>query len=148
MALDGELLRSSLELVASRQARITPRFYEILFERYPQAQALFGRNSRDAQAQMLQDAIVAVVDHVDDADWLASTLHAMGRKHYEYGVTREMYPWVGESLLATLAEIAGGDWTPAIERAWADAFGAIRDLMLAGSDAAAAERRPAAAGGS
>jgi hemoglobin-like flavoprotein len=141
MALDGELLRSSLELVVSRQPEITPRFYEILFARYPQTRELFGRNSRAAQAQMLQDAIVAVVDHVEDAAWLTSTLHAMGRKHHDYGVTREMYPYVGESLIATLAEIAGDDWTPAIERAWVDAFGAIRDLMLAGTDAAAAESR-------
>ncbi len=138
MALNGELLRSSLELVVERQPQITPRFYEILFERYPQARALFGRNTAEAQQQMLQEAIVAVVDHVDDAEWLASTLRAMGRKHVEYGVTAEMYPWVGESLIATLAEIAGPHWTPAIQQAWTDAFGAIQGLMLSGADEVAA----------
>jgi hemoglobin-like flavoprotein len=134
VSLDAERLRSSLELVLERQPAITPRFYEILFERYPQVRPLFGRNSSDAQAKMLQEAIVAVVDHVDDAEWLTSTLGAMGRKHVDYGVTPEMYGWVADSLLSTLAEIAGPDWTPEIEAAWKGALGAIRDLMLAGTE--------------
>jgi hemoglobin-like flavoprotein len=133
--LNGELLRTSLELVLERQPEITPRFYEILFARYPQVQPLFGLNSSERQAKMLQEAIVAVVDHVDDATWLASTLGGMGRQHVGYGVRPEMYAYVGECLLATLAEIAGSAWTPAVERAWTDAFGAIRDLMLAGAAA-------------
>ncbi|MCW5892216.1 MAG: flavohemoprotein [bacterium] len=133
MALNAALLQSSLELVVSRRPEITPRFYEILFTRHPEARALFGRNSADAQAQMLQDAIVAVIDHVEDAAWLTSTLGAMGRKHVEYGVTNDMYPWVGDALVATLAEIAGTDWTPAMQAAWTEAFVAIQALMLAGA---------------
>lgn len=133
MALNRELLLSSLELVAAREPVITARFYRILFARYPQVEPLFGRNSRTQQQQMLQEAIVAVVDHADDATWLTQTLHGMGRKHISYGVTAEMYPWVGECLLATLAEIAGDDWTPEVETAWADAYGAISGLMLQGA---------------
>ncbi len=32
----------------------------------------------------------------------------MGAKHLDYGVTNEMYDWVGECLVATLAEVADG----------------------------------------
>jgi hemoglobin-like flavoprotein len=116
---------------------ITKRFYEILFSRYPQAQPLFGRNSGDRQQKMLQDAIVAVVDHVEDASWLKETLTAMGAKHVDYGVTREMYDWVGDSLLTTLGEIAGSEWTPEVKKAWADAYSAISGLMLEGAARAA-----------
>ena len=133
MTLNAALLRQSLEIVVARQPEITPRFYEILFERYPQAAPLFGRNSRQNQARMLQDAIVAVVDHVEDAEWLTTTLHAMGKKHVDYGVKDEMYPWVGEALLATLEEHAGDAWSPEVATAWADAYGAISGLMIAGS---------------
>jgi len=133
MSLNAALLRSSLELVVSRQPSITPRFYEILFERYPKAKPLFGRNSEVKQQKMLQDAIVAVVDHVEDATWLQTNLRALGRKHVDYAVTREMYDWVGASLLATLAEIAGSDWNEEIERAWSDAYAAIAGLMLEGA---------------
>jgi hemoglobin-like flavoprotein len=134
MSLDPELLRSSLELVLERQPAMTPRFYEILFERYPQVRPLFGRNAASNQAKMLQEAIVAVVDHLEDAEWLASTLGAMGLKHVGYGVTPEMYGWVADSLMRTLAEVAGDDWSPEIEAAWTAALGAIRDLMLAGTE--------------
>ena len=133
MALDAEALRTSLELVASRQPIITTRFYEILFERYPAVRPLFARNAPERQQRMLQEAIVAVVDHLDDAEWLNSTLRGMGAKHVDYGVTAEMYPWVGECLIATLKEIAADDWTPRIEKAWVDAYGAITGLMLEGA---------------
>lgn len=137
MALNAELLRSSLALVVEREPLITRRFYEVLFERYPQVRPLFGRNAQQAQAKMLQEAIVAVVDHLEDATWLTTTLGAMGRTHaVDYGVTPPMYDMVGASLIATLAELAGDDWTPAMEKAWTDAIGAIAALMLAGAPVA------------
>jgi hemoglobin-like flavoprotein len=137
MALNVPLLRQSFEMVIDRQPQLTPRFYEILFARYPQVRPLFGRQSGHKQAEMLQQALVAVMDHLEDAAWLADTLGAMGRKHLEYGVTNEMYPYVGASLLATLAEVAGKDWTPELEAAWAEAYGAIASLMQGGAAKAA-----------
>ena len=134
MSLDVNLLRSSFEMVAERNPLLTRRFYEIFFERYPQVRPLFGRNAASNQAKMLQEAIVAVVDHLEDAEWLGSTLGAMGRKHVDYGVTPEMYGWVADSLIRTLAEVAGNEWTAETETAWITALGAIRDLMLAGAE--------------
>jgi hemoglobin-like flavoprotein len=131
MSLDVIALRSSFELVIERAPDLTVRFYEILFSRHPQVKPLFGRNSGRAQAEMLAGAIAAVIDHLEDAPWLARTLGGLGAKHVTYGVTAEMYPMVGECLLATLAEVAGSDWTPALEKAWTDAYGAITSLMLA-----------------
>lgn len=138
MALDTQLLRSSFDLVATRQPRLTSRFYEIFFERYPRARALFGRNTARAQEEMLQRALIAVLDHIEDAQWLVETLGALGAKHVNYGVTEEMYGWVGESLLATLAEVAGADWTPELAAAWTEAYGAISGLMLRGASQVAA----------
>lgn len=132
MALDPNALRSSFELVAERNPDLTLRFYEILFDRYPQVQPMFGRNARDAQAKMLAEALMAVLDHLDDATWLSETLAGMGRKHEGYGVTREMYPWVGECLIATFAEVAGDDWHDGYTAAWGDAYGAICELMWTG----------------
>lgn len=85
---------------------------------------------------MLQDAIVAVVDHVEDATWLTTTLHGLGGRHVGYGVTDEMYDWVGECLLATLAELAGEAWTPPVALAWTEAYGEIAGLMKEGAEIA------------
>jgi len=133
MSLDVTALRASFELVVTRAPDLTSRFYEVLFARYPQAQALFGRNTRRAQADMLATALAAVLDHLEDAPWLSRTLGALGEKHVGYGVTEEMYGWVGDALLATLAEVAGAEWTPALAKAWTDAYGAIASLMQAGA---------------
>jgi hemoglobin-like flavoprotein len=133
MALNVALLRSSFELVIDRQPQLTHRFYEILFERYPQAKPLFRRNAPAQQEKMLNDALVAVLDHLEDAPWLSATLKALGAKHVGYGVTDEMYGWVGASLIATLAEAGGPYWTPDLAKAWTEAYGAISGLMQAGA---------------
>ena len=142
MALNAPLLRDSFALVIEREPQLVNRFYEILFERYPKVRPLFGQNSGGRQAEMLRSALIAVVDHLEDAAWLEATLKELGAKHLDYGVTDEMYDWVGESLLATIAEIAGPDWTPALAAAWTEAYGAIAGLMLRGAAAARSAREP------
>jgi hemoglobin-like flavoprotein len=133
VSLDAPLLRDSFQLVVEREPAITARFYQHLFADYPQLKALFHRNRPELQQRMLSEALVAVLDHLDDAPWLQSTLSAMGKKHVEYGVTDEMYDYVGASLLKSFAEVAGSDWSPATAAAWTAAYGAIADMMKAGA---------------
>jgi hemoglobin-like flavoprotein len=132
MSLDVQLLRDSFALVLDREPALTSKFYDTLFSRYPQAQPLFSRNGRRRQEDMLAQALVAVVDHLEDPHWLSSTLEILGAKHVDYGVTDEMFDWVGDSLIATLAEAAGDEWTPATAAAWAVAYGAISAMMKRG----------------
>lgn len=139
MTLDPTLLRRSFDLIIDRRPDLTLRFYEILFERYPALAPLFRRD-RTAQAKMLAGAIAAVLDHLEDAPWLESTLGELGAKHVEYGVTNAMYDQVGDALLATLAEAAAADWTPEVARQWTLAHGAIAGMMRAGAAAATASR--------
>ncbi len=131
MALNVALLRASFEVVATANPRFVHRFYEVLFERYPQTRPMFPASGMARQEEMLTGALIAVLDHLEDAPWLTETLGALGAKHVDYGVTREMYDWVGASLLATLAEVAGSAWTPELNAAWTEAYGAIVSLMLA-----------------
>lgn len=138
MSLDVEALRESFALVLERSPNVTERFYEIFFARYPQVKPLFGRNSAKNQQKMLAEALVAVVDHLEDAPWLRDTLFALGAKHVSYGVKDEMYGWVGESLLAALAEAAGDAWTPRVRDAWVAAYGAISSMALEGARSARA----------
>lgn len=131
MSLDPVVLRSSLNLVIERRPDLTHRFYEIFFSRYPQVVPMFGRNSQANQEQMLAQALIAVVDHLEDPAWLAETLRAMGERHKGYGVSAEMYPWVGECLLAAMAEAGADYWTPEVAEQWTQAYGAIVGMMHA-----------------
>ena len=137
MQLDPTLLRTSFDLIIDRRPDLTMRFYEILFERYPALQPMFSR-AREAQAKMLAAAIAAVLDHLENAPWLESTLGELGRKHVDYGVTDAMYAQVGDALLATLAEAAAESWTPEVEAQWTLAYTTIAALMQRGAAAAAA----------
>ena len=139
MALNEHLLRESIGIAASHEPVITKRFYEIFFSRYPQVRPLFSRNAPERQQEMLQGALLAVLDHLEDGAWLTETLGALGAKHVEYGVTDDMYPWVGECLIAALADLCGPAWTPAHEAAWGEAYGALQSLALAGADRARAQ---------
>ena len=82
---------------------------------------------------MLTQALVAVMDHLEDSPWLVNTLHALGARHVAYGVRDEMYAWVGDALLTTLREVAGPAWNAELEQAWSDAYGAIAGLMQEGA---------------
>ncbi len=137
MSLNTDVLRSSFALVVERNPAVVARFYEIFFERYPQVKPLFGqRNTAQTQQKMLTEALVAVIDHLEDAPWLTEQLQAIGGKHVDYGVTDEMYDWVGECLLAALAEVAADAWTSEVEEAWVAAYGAIKSLCLEGAERA------------
>jgi hemoglobin-like flavoprotein len=129
MSLDVQALRDSFALVAEQETELARRFYAIFFLRYPQVRGLFGRNTQAQQEKMLTQALAAVVDHLEDAPWLTSTLRALGARHEGYGVRPEMYDWVGECLLAALAEVAGDAFTPRVRDAWAQAYAAIAALM-------------------
>jgi hemoglobin-like flavoprotein len=132
MSLDIEVLRDSFALVAERETAVALRFYEILFERYPQTKGMFRRSSVE-QAQMLTQALVAVVEHLEDSTWLGTTLHALGAKHVEYRVRDEMYDWVGECLIAALADCLGPSFSPRVKDAWIGAYGAVAGMMKAGA---------------
>lgn len=133
MTLDVSILRSSFKLVVEREPQLTRRFYEILFRDYPQTRGLFGRNSQRVQQEMLRDALIAVIEHLEDGEWLHETLSELGRRHAGYGVTTPMYDWVGASLLATLAEVAGEAWTEPHAKAWTDAYAVIAGVMQSGA---------------
>lgn len=142
--MDSSLLTSSLLLVDGTEHELTPRFYEILFDRYPAVRPMFGSDVRP-QAEMLRGAIIAVLDHLDDASWLAETLGTLGARHAGWGVTPPMYAAVAECMIAAMQELGGDDWTPAMTEAWTEALGAVAGLMLAGTAQAepAVEAEPA-----
>jgi hemoglobin-like flavoprotein len=129
--MDKDLLERSLALVAGEEDALTRRFYDVLFTRYPQVRPMFSSDVRP-QAAMLREAVVAVIDHLDDAQWLESTLHGLGARHEGLGVTAPMYAAVAECMIATMEERGGSQWTPEMTAAWTEALGAVATMMLDG----------------
>jgi hemoglobin-like flavoprotein len=128
--LDKAVSRASFNLAVTRRPDLIRPFYEIRFERHPQVRPMVGRHSAAQQEEMLASALVAVVENVEDGAWLTGNLQALGRLHIGDGVTADMYPWVGECLVASLAEASGDDGAPAVQDQWVAAYGAITGLTL------------------
>jgi hemoglobin-like flavoprotein len=139
--MSTEIIRDSFEIILRNEPLLARRFYELLFARHPRVVPLFSRQNRVAQERMLAEALVALVDHLDDAAWLGDTLPALGARHAGYGVTDEMYGWVGACLLDAMAAAAGPAWTREVAAAWTGAYAAVARLMLQGAHAATAGRK-------
>ncbi|MGW9266981.1 globin domain-containing protein [Gordonia terrae] len=127
--LNREVLQDSLSLVIDDEHTLMLDFYDRLFDEHSEVRPLFGADLRP-QATMLQQAIAAVLDHLDDAEWLGRTLGALGRRHADLGVTPEMYGWVARALITTMADAGGEEWTADMTAAWTEALGAVAGLML------------------
>jgi hemoglobin-like flavoprotein len=126
----AELLRDTVERVLAADDTFPARFYERLFAEHPEVRALFRSHSPGVQRKMFAQKLVAIVDHIDDPAWIVREGAALGGSHAGYGVTPEMYPWVGDALIATVAEACGEHWTAAAEEAWRAAYERLSRAIL------------------
>lgn len=134
MALDPALLRASLSVVERRADHASAYFYAHLFANNPDVRSLFPDEMAEQQDRLFA-ALTQLVLLLDVPERLGAYLAALGRDHRKFEVVPEHYPAVGASLLATLRELCGHAWTPAVEKAWAEAYSVISQAMI---DAAAA----------
>lgn len=56
----------------------------------------------------------------------------LGAKHIRYGVTADMFPMMGESLLIALQATLNEDFTDDIKEAWIDTYAELSGDMVRG----------------
>ncbi len=132
-SLNVELLEQSFALVAPQGQELVELFYENLFNDYPAVRPLFENTNMAKQRQNLLGALKLAVENLRRPEVLAPVLQDMGLRHVDYGAEEAHYPAVGATLLKTLATVAGNAWCDELEEAWADAYGAISEIMIAGA---------------
>ncbi|WP_308120541.1 globin domain-containing protein [Streptomyces bambusae] len=128
------ILKSSFAVVERRAEHAVTFFYAHLFWHNPALRELFPAAAGEMQRQRdrLFAALTHVVARLGDAD-LLPYLHGLGRDHRKYLARPEHYAAVGTSLRAALAEACGDAWSPAADKAWAEAYQVIADAMQAGA---------------
>ena len=144
MSLDLEALETSFDLIAPRGDDVMDAFYARLFEAAPAVKPLFAGTDMKRQKTMLLSTLVLLRKSLRDLDRIVPALREMGARHVSYGARPEHYPVVGEVLIASMAEIAGDDWRPEYEAAWATAYGIVAATMIEGADGAASAEALAA----
>lgn len=133
MSLNIEVLEQSFEQIKPQATQFASSFYKNLLTDYPQLQPLFSNTNMEAQEQKLIMSLVLVVENLRSPDYLKTILQNLGERHVGYRAKQEHYAMVGAALLKTFESYLGKDWTPNVKQAWADAYGAIVDMMLAGA---------------
>lgn len=105
-------------------------FYGRLFETTPELRALFHRDMH-VQGQKLMKALATVVGGLGHIEAIAPVARDLAKRHVAYGVQPEHYPLVGAALLWTLQQGLGDEFTPTLRAAWATAYSALSEMMIA-----------------
>ncbi|MFN2496710.1 MAG: globin domain-containing protein [Pseudonocardiaceae bacterium] len=128
------LIRESFAVVEPHAEDVARFFYGMLFAIAPQTRELFAVNMEVQRSRLLR-ALFYVVQMVDRPDDLVPFLRQLGRDHRKFGVIAQYYDAVGNALIGALKHYAGPAWTPAVEKAWADAYGLVARTMVEAADA-------------
>lgn len=127
------LIQATVPLLKSRGEDITRHFYRAMLTEHPELKAFFNEahQAEGTQARALAGAVLAYASHIDRLHEIAPALPRIIQKHVALGVQPEHYPIVGACLLAAIREVLGADVaTDEIIAAWAEAYGALAQLLI------------------
>ena len=133
--MNAGLLQESFALIVPQKDAFAHSFYERLFADYPQTRPLFAHKDMRQQENALIAALATVVAGVKREDNLVPVLQQLGSKHKDYGADPAHYPAVGSTLLTTLKEYLGSQFTPEVAQTWTEAYAVISSQMIAGAEA-------------
>lgn len=125
-----ELVQSSFANLAPFAEDAAALFYTRLFEIDPETRSLF-RGDIHTQGRKLMAALATVVDSLGELEAIVPVASSLAKRHVAYGVLPEHYPRVADALLWTLEQRLAGAFTPALRAAWAAAYSALSEVMIA-----------------
>jgi hemoglobin-like flavoprotein len=123
-------VQASFAKVAPIADQAAALFYGRLFQIAPEVRPLF-RGAMDVQGRKLMTAIATVVNSLGEIDVVAPAVGDLAKRHVAYGVRPEHYECVGAALLWTLEQGLRDDFTSAVSAAWAAAYAALSQIMIA-----------------
>jgi hemoglobin-like flavoprotein len=126
-------IQESLRQVLEKRDDLAALFYEVFFDRHPEAKAFFSDVNLKYQTVLLTMALMVIERHHTNG-YLATELYLkyLGHKHHRRDVPPELYPkWI-ESLLAALEKFHGRDWDDEAAGQWRAALDRASEAMLNG----------------
>jgi hemoglobin-like flavoprotein len=112
-------IEHSFELAAERCEDLTPLVYRRLFEKHPEAQAMFrSKGSEPVKGSMLALTIEAVLDFAGQRSGHFRLIECEVSSHDAYGTPRDLFVAFFGVIADTIRELLGADWSPEIDAAW------------------------------
>lgn len=130
-----EIIRASFARLKAEKGDVNPfgeAFYTRVFDRMPEARALFRHDMAEQGMQFLTTLHV-LVDHLDSLDGVDAEIRALGQGHAAYGVRPEQYPPMGDALIETMRASLGDAFDAEVEAAWRKGYALLADRMQAAS---------------
>lgn len=128
-----DIVKATVPALEEHGLALTRHFYRRLFADMPELRNLFnmGNQAGGAQQQALAQAVLAYARNIDNPGALAPVASRIAHKHASIGIRAEHYPIVGRNLLASIREVLGAAATDAVIDAWAEAYQALAEVLIA-----------------
>ncbi|HVN00225.1 MAG TPA: globin [Caulobacteraceae bacterium] len=116
---DAQAIEASLEIAAERAGDLTPRVYEVLFDRQPQMKALFWRDGSGLiRGEMLMRVFEALLDFIGERRYADHMIECEVVTHEGYDVPRQVFATFFGVVAEAVREACGDAWTSPMDGAW------------------------------
>lgn len=124
------IIKSTAPILKKHGEDITTAMYIILFNKHPEAKALFKDAAPD-QYKKLASMVYAYAANIDNLGSLQKGIEKVGKIHVGVNILPKHYPWVGEAILGAIKEVLGDGATPEVMDAWEEAYGFLAKVFIA-----------------
>jgi hemoglobin-like flavoprotein len=126
-------IQESLDRILKSEEIIGKTFYDVFFERHPQAAKYFTDTDMERQALMVTMALNLVRQYYSEGySTVEAYLRHLGTRHYDHKVPPDVYPIWRDCMLETLAQFHDSDWSDELAAEWREAIDAVTKPMLEG----------------
>lgn len=117
--IDADAIELSLEIAAERGGDLTPVVYSRLFQRQPEMEPLFWRDSTHAiKGEMLMRVFEAILDFIRARQFADRMIQTEVVTHAGYDVPPDVFATFFGLVAEVVEEFCGADWSPAMAKAW------------------------------
>jgi len=116
---DARAIEASLELAGERAGDLTPRVYELLFERQPEMKPHFWRDQNGAiKGEMLMRVFEAILDFIGERQYAHRLIQCEVVTHAGYDVPPDVFATFFGLVGEVVREACGDAWTREMDAAW------------------------------
>jgi hemoglobin-like flavoprotein len=116
---DAQAIEQSLEAAAERAGDLTPLVYALLFERQPEMQILFWRDTNGAiKGEMLMRVFEAILDFIGERKYADHLISTEVVTHAGYDVPPRVFATFFGVVAEAVEQACGKVWSPTMAAAW------------------------------
>lgn len=131
MLTDKEILtvKNTWNLISPVSQKMGEEFYAHLFEKHPELKPLFKSHPKD-QAMKLMFMLSYLVYRLDKENEMREEIKKLAARHAGYKAKPEHYSIIGDTLMWSLKNNLGKEWTKETASAWQKAYKFISGMMI------------------